>query len=434
MRALKLTAYSNASVLDAGIVSGIYMNLRSSEERLDTARRIERAAKRHIPFLRELTIKLVKSCQAWGGNIVLCLQEDHVVTSYGEMYKPLSLTPGELYRLFSGKAVWFDDFYCQPIFIGNHLVAYFTLHIQNYRCTNQVQSLVEAYCLLIQKDLEPMASRRTDPGKRQGQYDLFNEEENKAYSLSKLISIATHDLNSLISAIGGYLRLSDRLLEDARNFGKVKQYNRQIARGIEDIHDILKQLHDLSRFEQEDKDLYSTTLDVSWLAREVGDLLQSLAWEKNQRVHLSIPDAPQYAVGNVVMIKRIVTNLISNAVKYTKEGGSISVSVRTKSDSVVVSVADNGMGIPEDKLDSIFKPFTRLGKPDRGGEHTMSSLGLGLFLSHKFAKLMDGEITVSSKIGEGSVFSFYLPRPSQRKLSAVNAEWLVDSHIDYASS
>lgn len=423
MRALRLDLNNkNNSLQEVEIPSELFQNLRYDENRLDIAHQVERTAKKRISYLRELTIKLVKDCQAWGSSIVLCLSDDHVMTSYGEMYKPLPLRTKELYKLFRGQAVQFEDFYCQPILICDHFVGYFTLHMQSYSCTAQVRSLVEAYSLLVQKELEPLVSKRNDTGKEEGQYDLFGEsgEKNKSYSLIQLISIATHDLNSLVSAIGGYLKLSDQLLNNTQSLGKVKQYNKQIARGIEGIHDILRQFHDLSRYEQEGRVNDFTKLDISWLVREVGDILQSLAWEKNQEVNLSIPDIPQHAVGNVVMIKRIISNLISNAVKYTHEGGSISVSVQSEEDSVVVSVKDNGIGIPQSKLNSIFQPFTRLGKSENGEKSKLRSLGLGLFLSYKFAKIMNGDVTVSSKAGEGSVFSLHLPKVAQPELKVVS--------------
>lgn len=420
MRALRLDFNNtNNGLQEVEISSELFRGLRDDEVRLGMARQAERAAQKRITFLKELTIKLVKNCGAWGGSIVLCLSDDRVVASYGEMYSSFPFRIKELHKLFTGRPVQFEDFYCHPVMICDHFVGYITLHMQSYSCTGQVRSLVEAYSLLIQKELEPLAAGRPGFEKEDGQYDLF-EGEDKGFSFNQLISIATHDLNSLVSAIGGYLKLSDRLLHDTRNLGKVKQYNKQIARGIEGIHDILKQFHDLSRYEQEGRTSDFTRLDISWLVREVGDILQSLAWEKKQDVCLSIPDAPQYAVGDVVMIKRIISNLISNAVKYTQEGGTISVAIQSDTDSVTVSVKDNGIGIPESKLGSIFKPFTRLGKPETGEKSKLSSLGLGLFLSHKFAKIMNGDISVNSKAGEGSEFRLRLPRASHPELKIVN--------------
>jgi signal transduction histidine kinase len=100
-------------------------------------------------------------------------------------------------------------------------------------------------------------------------------------------------------------------------------------------------------------------------------------------------------------------NLLSNAVKFTEPGGRIAVSCSTTPEGVAISVTDSGPGIPPDKLERIFEPFVQL---DVGRTRTHEGTGLGLAISRDLARWMRGDLTVESRLGEGSTFTLTLPR------------------------
>jgi signal transduction histidine kinase len=109
-------------------------------------------------------------------------------------------------------------------------------------------------------------------------------------------------------------------------------------------------------------------------------------------------------------VEQIVINLISNAVKFTGEGGTIELTCETQPQQIVLKVRDTGIGIPSDQIESIFEPFVQVGrslaKPKEG-------TGLGLAISRDLARAMHGELSVESVEGEGATFTLALPVPPQ---------------------
>jgi signal transduction histidine kinase len=114
----------------------------------------------------------------------------------------------------------------------------------------------------------------------------------------------------------------------------------------------------------------------------------------------------------------VFVNLASNAVRYTNEGGEISVGTTVSDDHVVTEVRDTGVGIPANKLNEIFEPFVQV---DRGYAARRQGAGLGLAISRDLARGMGGELSVKSEVDKGSVFSVELRREpaTQRKPQAV---------------
>ena len=109
--------------------------------------------------------------------------------------------------------------------------------------------------------------------------------------------------------------------------------------------------------------------------------------------------------GDERKVKQVLLNLLSNALKFTPEGGQIDVAARLHDDRAEVSVADTGIGIAPTDQDTVFEEFRQVGTADKKAEGT----GLGLTLSRKFIELHGGKIWVQSAVGRGSTFTFTLP-------------------------
>jgi signal transduction histidine kinase len=112
------------------------------------------------------------------------------------------------------------------------------------------------------------------------------------------------------------------------------------------------------------------------------------------------------ASGDRERIVQICLNLLSNSLKATSAGGRVSVRCEKREGEIAISVQDTGVGIPEDRLESVFSPFTQLGRalnsPDTG-------VGLGLAISRELARAMGGDVTVSSQVDVGSTFTLTVP-------------------------
>jgi signal transduction histidine kinase len=122
--------------------------------------------------------------------------------------------------------------------------------------------------------------------------------------------------------------------------------------------------------------------------------------------------SPPVACADRERVAQILTNLLANAVKFTPERGHIAVVCENdgrdgRRPMVAVRVSDTGIGIPGDKLETIFEPFTQL---DRGLTRTVQGTGLGLAISRDLARQMGGDLTVESALGRGSTFTLTLPR------------------------
>jgi signal transduction histidine kinase len=110
-------------------------------------------------------------------------------------------------------------------------------------------------------------------------------------------------------------------------------------------------------------------------------------------------------------LEQIILNLLTNAVKFTSEGGRVTLTANGHEDAVVISIIDTGLGIPADKLAAVFEPFVQL---RHRTDKRASGIGLGLAISRDLARAMNGDISVESVLAEGSTFTLRLPRASNR--------------------
>lgn len=151
-------------------------------------------------------------------------------------------------------------------------------------------------------------------------------------------------------------------------------------------------------------------IDVREIARDVAEEYRAQAESKGLAIDCHLPPELPMIESDGTRIRQIVGNLVSNAVKYTREGRvDVTVAVRAENDSagakrlVVIDVSDTGPGIPEDKKHLIFLEFTRL---ETAGEQ---GAGIGLAISQKVAAALGGRITVASEPRRGSAFTLWLP-------------------------
>ena len=130
------------------------------------------------------------------------------------------------------------------------------------------------------------------------------------------------------------------------------------------------------------------------------------------------------------LMERVILNLLSNAIKFTPKGGNILVTISTTNEYIYISVKDNGIGIPENMLDSIFNRFTQV----EGQSMNKHGSGIGLALVKSLIELHEGTITVSSKVNEGSTFTFTLPNKRTDNTINNNFETSKSERIDFEFS
>ena len=152
--------------------------------------------------------------------------------------------------------------------------------------------------------------------------------------------------------------------------------------------------------------LDSDRFSLSDCLNEIMALMISKARQKNLRLELVVaPEVPESVEGDKYRLGQVLINLIGNAIKFTDEG-EVKVTVQRKDSLLEFTVSDTGIGIPENKLETIFETFTQA---DGSSTRKYSGTGLGLSICKGLVELMGGRIKVNSRLGQGSVFTFTLP-------------------------
>ncbi|HMY03035.1 MAG TPA: ATP-binding protein, partial [Candidatus Obscuribacter sp.] len=186
------------------------------------------------------------------------------------------------------------------------------------------------------------------------------------------------------------------------------------------VNDVLE----LSRIEEANREFEMLPMDIHRACEAAIRSLNLMARDRGIELVFEQAENIPLASINQESIERVVINLLNNAIKYTPEGGKITVKVaESEGKEVAVHVKDTGIGIPEDALEHVFDRFYRVEKK----VHTIKGTGLGLTIVKKIIEKHGGRITVASAIGEGSTFSFYLPAlaPSDDEMAAEESASLV---------
>jgi len=230
------------------------------------------------------------------------------------------------------------------------------------------------------------------------------EEANTAKS--QFLATMSHELRTPLNAISGYTQLLELGLHGpitAAQREDLERINRSQRHLLSLINDILN----FAKIEAGHVEVESSSVDIGALMEGLKEFVEPQLREKHLRF-AQCNNAPGVrALADADKTRQILINLLSNAIKFTAPGGSISLGCEADESTVTILVADDGSGIPPDKLEAVFEPFIQVG---RDFSSLQSGTGLGLSISRDLARRMKGDITVKSTPGEGSVFSLTLPR------------------------
>ena len=237
-------------------------------------------------------------------------------------------------------------------------------------------------------------------------------EEEKKFSESllksreQLISTVSHDLKTPLSTITGYTEL----MEGTPLTDKQKHYLKSVKSSSGYVENLVNDLLDFSKLEAGKLHVENIPFVCSNLIQETAENLHELNKHKNVKLYLEIDEALQTPVlGDPFRLKQLLTNLIGNAFKFTEKGFVRIEAKATKKGALLnteIYIQDTGIGIPKEKQRIIFKEFAQA---DDTTEKKFGGYGLGLTISKKIAKLLNGNLKVQSKLGTGSVFSLQLP-------------------------
>jgi signal transduction histidine kinase len=248
--------------------------------------------------------------------------------------------------------------------------------------------------------LEEMVELRTaDLARANKELETLNQEKDA------FLAVLTHDMRTPLTSIKGYASvLKDREItsEQQQHIAKI------ILRSQDTLLEIVNNILEIEKLQSGTPVLLEyTTFDLALLTREAAELLEAQAAEKAITFEYERVPTPVMVEADMNRIERSVTNLISNAVKYTPRGGQVKVSTGVNGRYAFVTVNDTGYGIPPHELTHIFDRYSRV----RGHQNLAVGTGLGLAIVKSLVEAHNGTIEVESEVDVGSTFTLKLPLP-----------------------
>jgi signal transduction histidine kinase len=227
---------------------------------------------------------------------------------------------------------------------------------------------------------------------------------------SEFLANMSHELRTPLNAIGGYCDLLSAGIRGPVNDEQLVDLER-IKRNQYHLLALINDILNFAKIEAGSVQMTPRDVAMSEVLGQLEPMIAPQLLEKKLKYEYQFCDAGYTAYADPERVQQILLNLLSNAVKFTPEGGRIGVSCAAHGDMMIVSVSDTGVGIPADKLESVFEPFVQL---DRARWIGTVGTGIGLSISRDLARAMGGDLTATSTVDAGSTFVLRLPRSKER--------------------
>ena len=214
----------------------------------------------------------------------------------------------------------------------------------------------------------------------------------------------SHELRTPLNAIIGFSEvLAEKMFGDVND--KQAEYLQDILESGRHLLSLINDILDLSKIEAGRMELEPAAFDLPSAIENALILVRERASRRGIRLGSTMDTRLGMIGGDERKVKQVLLNILSNALKFTPEGGRIDIDARLHADRAEVSVTDTGVGIAPGDQEAVFEEFRQVGTADKKVEGT----GLGLALSRKFIELHGGRIWVQSELNRGSTFTFTLP-------------------------
>ena len=221
-------------------------------------------------------------------------------------------------------------------------------------------------------------------------------------SMSDFLANMSHEIRTPLNAILGFIDVLKERVENEENL----KYLNIIDKSSKSLLGVINDILDFSKIQNGKIELEYISFDPKDEFKNMAYLFEARAKEKDINFQIDINTLPQTLNSDILRIKQVILNLLSNAMKFTPEGKSVKLSIRYEKGFLNVRILDEGIGIAEDKLGTIFESFSQ---EDNSTTRKYGGTGLGLSISKDLVNLLQGDLKVKSKVGEGSEFYFKIP-------------------------
>ena len=260
------------------------------------------------------------------------------------------------------------------------------------------------------------------------QLELAKDQAEKAnHAKTDFLSSMSHEIRTPLNAIVGF----SQCIENADTIEEAKEDARDIVMASQNLLEIVNGILDISKIEADKMEIVNTEYNLRNILDNLTKLIIPRIGEKDIELKTNFaPDIPDVLYGDSGKVKQVITNVLTNAAKYTEQG-EIDFSVRCVNNKnncrLIISIRDTGRGIKKEQIDKLFTKFQRL---DEDKNTTTEGTGLGLAITKRLVEMMGGKIVVQSEYGEGSTFTIYLNQEIRTSLYK-NEEVVVEQVSNY---
>ena len=254
----------------------------------------------------------------------------------------------------------------------------------------------------------------------EGQIKIANFQRDQAIKASKtkseFLANMSHEIRTPLNAILGFVDLLRENIKDKQN----KEYLEIIDESSFHLLGIINDILDFSKIENGLLQIDKIDFDTHAEFGSIINLFRAKCQEKNIDFIVDIDEnIPEFIHSDPLRIKQVISNLLSNAIKFTKKNNKIKIKIDFKNELLNVIVKDCGIGIAQENIEKIFLPFSQ---EDSSTTRKFGGTGLGLAISSELVRLLDGELKVKSKLGNGSKFYFSLPVEISKEVAPEKAD------------
>jgi len=222
----------------------------------------------------------------------------------------------------------------------------------------------------------------------------------------QFLSVASHELKTPLTALMGYTSMLQKRVRQGQPLGqRESRAVAVIAQQTNRLYELVATLFDLSRIETGQLALQHQPLDLAALAQRVVNDTQTTITVRH-RLHFVRPREPVLVRGDEMRLEQVLQNLLQNAIKYSPDGGIVTVRLQQHGDEACLAVSDQGIGIPQDSQGQLFQRFFRA---TNVSVQQIGGLGIGLYVAHEIVRRHGGTIDVQSREHEGATFTVRLP-------------------------